>query len=76
MHTTDIVGYTYAAGQYVDNVDFGQLGISMDGESGMVQVREVYGQWEDGGPTMLSIIDQLYGREHDVSADDLKEATG
>jgi len=45
------------------------------GESYNVTVREVYGQWEDGGPTMLSVVDDSYGHQHDVSADKLKEAT-
>jgi hypothetical protein len=45
------------------------------GESYNVTVREVYGQWEPDGPTMLSVVDDCYGREHDVSADTLAKAT-
>jgi hypothetical protein len=65
----------YYVGQVV-NVDAGKLGIGMEGESFDVTVRMIYGQWEVDGPTMLSVIDkEYYGREHDVSADDLKAAT-
>ena len=65
----------YHVGQVV-NVDAAKLGIGMEGESFDVTVREVYGQWEPDGPTMLSVVDEdYYGREHDVSADALKEAT-
>lgn len=45
------------------------------GESFNVTVREVYGKWEPGGPTMLSVVDDSYGHEHDVSADKLAAAT-
>jgi hypothetical protein len=45
------------------------------GESFHVTVREVYGQWEADGPLMLSVVDDCYGREHDVSADTLAKAT-
>jgi hypothetical protein len=45
------------------------------GESYNVTVREVYGQWEPDGPTMLSVVDDSYGRELDVSADTLAKAT-
>jgi hypothetical protein len=45
------------------------------GESFNVTVREVYGQWEADGPTMLSVVDDCYGHEHDVSADTLQKAT-
>jgi hypothetical protein len=66
-------GY-FKVGQIV-HVDADKLLDTNWGESYNVTVREVYGQWEAGGPIMLSVVDDCYGREFDVSADKLKEAT-
>jgi hypothetical protein len=64
----------YHVGQVV-HVDADKLLDTNWGESYNVTVREVYGQWEAGGPIMLSVVDDCYGHEHDVSANTLKEAT-
>jgi hypothetical protein len=64
----------YHVGQVV-HVDADILLDTDWGESYNVTVREVYGQWEDNGSVMLSVVDDCYGREHDVSADKLAKAT-
>lgn len=64
----------YHTGQIV-HVDADILLDTDWGESYNVTIREIYGQWEAGGPIMLSVVDDCYGREFDVSADKLKEAT-
>jgi hypothetical protein len=38
------------------------------GESFRVTVREIYGVWEVDGDCMISVVDDMYGHEHDVSA--------
>jgi hypothetical protein len=64
----------FHVGQVV-HVDADILLDTETGESFNVTVREVYGQWEADGPLMLSVVDDCYGREYDVSADTLAKAT-
>jgi hypothetical protein len=44
------------------------------GESYNVTVREIYGVWEVDGDCMISVVDDCYGHEHDVSAPKLLAA--